>query len=212
MEHVVVPAFVGRAAHVPGRAVVGKDDAVGLHRLQDDLRLRGKSADVVIGFQAEARAKGWRVRATPRLRHVPRRPDVIIGGAVGGEAQGVLDDSRRHFFVSRQPGQNREAGRIGGGPAIGAEGVRVQIPDRAGASGPAAGGLRSIIKFVQCTIVSINYQDVMIRSPFAVGTVWDGIRPGVGFVRVVEIHSVFCCRRTRNDVVGNTDRASIPRA
>src|SRR5690349_23823652 len=50
MEQLVVPALVGGAAYVPGRAVVGYEHAVVFHGLEDDADLWVVTGDVYAGF------------------------------------------------------------------------------------------------------------------------------------------------------------------
>ena len=54
----VVPARIGRAAHEPGRPVVGQNHPVLLQRAQDHLVLRREAADVEARLEPEPRAHG----------------------------------------------------------------------------------------------------------------------------------------------------------
>ena len=52
-----------------------------------------------------------------------RGPDVGGVGALGREADGMVDLARAHLLVEKEPGQDGKPGRIGRGPTSGAERV-----------------------------------------------------------------------------------------
>jgi len=50
VQIVVAEAVVGSAAEINGGAVVGEDEAIFLHGVEDDLIGRGKTGDIETGF------------------------------------------------------------------------------------------------------------------------------------------------------------------
>ena len=76
LEHVVVPALVGHAGDVPGRAVVGHDQPVGLRACEDHAGARSKPRDVALGLEPQAQTHRRQVGVGARAGLVPGRPDV----------------------------------------------------------------------------------------------------------------------------------------
>ena len=121
MQLVVRPLRARSAADVPVGAVVGDDHAVLLQRLEHDPRLAREARDRVVLLEAEAHSHRRQRRDGLVARDVPRRPDVR-GACLGdGEAERVVDPALRDVLVAREAGQDRQAGRVGGRPAGGAE-------------------------------------------------------------------------------------------
>src|SRR5205085_2343855 len=67
-------------------------------------------------------------------------PQIASIGRVGGEANSVIDRARRDFVVGQEPGQNRQAGGIGGGPSGRSQRIAVEMPRRAAARPPFGAG------------------------------------------------------------------------
>ena len=65
------------------------------------------------------------------------RVDVGVAGGGEGDADRVVDRARCHLLVTDEAGEDRQAGGIGGGEALGATVRAVEIPDRAPVGLPA---------------------------------------------------------------------------
>src|SRR5437899_2623189 len=138
VQLVVRPALVRRAADVPVRAVVRDDHPVALERDQDDSRLAWEAADVEARLQADAQAHRRQIGVGERARVVAGRVDVRAAGVLDGEAERVVDDAALGLVVAREAGEDRQAGRVGRGPARRPELVRAQAPGRSRPGAPAA--------------------------------------------------------------------------
>jgi len=68
----------------------------------------------------------------------------------------------------RQVRQNGQTSRVGGNPVHGAQSIRVQVSDRAGAATPRAVIETGIVDFVVGAGVCIYNEDAMIGTPFSV--------------------------------------------
>src|SRR6185369_11717447 len=126
---VVIPARIGRAGNVPRGSIVGQHHAVFLKRSQDHLVRRREARDVETGAQAEARAHRRVLRAGQAGRIVASRPYEGSLRLRYREADGVANFSGGDLVVTQQPGKNREARGIRGGPSGGTQGVREQVED-----------------------------------------------------------------------------------
>ena len=127
VQRVVRPVRVGRAADVPVRPVVGEDHPVRLQRLEHDARLPREAGDVDARLQPDAQAHRRQRRVVRRRRVVPCWIDVRASRSLGREPERVVDDAARDLVVAREPGEDRQAGRVGRRPA------------RPGAAGSSAG-------------------------------------------------------------------------
>ena len=96
---------------------------------------------------------------------MPCGPQMGRGGLVGGEPDGVVDPVLLDLVPPQQPGQDRQPGGVGGGPAVGAELVVLQRPDRAGAGVPAPVAERRRVELVELALVLVDDD----RVPVAVG-------------------------------------------
>ena len=122
---------------------------------------------------------------------MPSGKDVGAAGAADGETERVVDPAARDLLVAREPGEDRQAGGVGGRPAGGPEPVRAQVPDRAGAGAPAAvRARREREELVELAAVAVDDQ----RVPVAVGVAAaldrdvrrNRVRTGVGLVGILE--------------------------
>ena len=120
-------------------------------------------------------------------------PDVEPLGHGCREAERVSDLTGCDLLVAYEPGQDRQAGRVGRGPPRRAQRVRPKVEDRPRARVPAAVRLRvGCVELVQLAVVAIDDEDVAIAG--AAGSAFDGwvrrdrVRPRVALVRVVECH------------------------
>ena len=82
-------------------------------------------------------------RRVARSRRVRRRVDVALLRAADGEAQRVVDGAGLHLGDAHEPRKNRQARRVGGRPAVGAQRVRGEVELRAGAAAPARTDVRA---------------------------------------------------------------------
>ena len=73
---------------------------------------------------------------------VARRPDIRAAGLWGGKTDGVADFPTNDLIIAHETRQNGQPGGIGGSPAIGAQGMALEVKDRTGASFPTAIALR----------------------------------------------------------------------
>ncbi len=173
VEVVVIPTIVWRSAEVHGGAVIGHDEAIGFHGLEDDLVCGGVGGNVESGFEAQAHAHGWSVGGGGGASGMRSRRSEGGTGILHGEAYGVTNGARGDFVIANQAGKNGEAGGVGAGPGIGALLVGDKIPDGAG-SGVPCGGLRiGTIEFVEEASVVVENEDVAIAVA-GIGIAFDG--------------------------------------
>src|SRR3954447_6453138 len=100
VEDVVVPAGVVGAAHVEIAAVVGDDQSVGFHRLENAAQRVGIRGDVLRRFQAQARAH--REGAARGSGAMGRGKNVAVR-VPHGDAEGVTNgDTAVHLVVANQ--------------------------------------------------------------------------------------------------------------
>src|SRR5947208_14601814 len=95
--------------------------------------------------------------------------------------------------MAAEPGEDRKAGGVARGPARGANVVRVEAPDRAGAGSPAVPAARRVerVQLVELAVVAVHYQRVTVaaRRPAALdrNVLGNRVRPLVGLAGVVEL-------------------------
>ena len=117
VQVVIVPARIRRAGKEPGRAVIGDHHAVLLERAQDDLVGRRKAGNIEVRAQPEANAHGRILRPGQARRVMPRGPHERAPGLRNRKTQRVADLARQDLVIADQAGEDRQAGRIGRGPA-----------------------------------------------------------------------------------------------
>jgi len=54
--------------------------------------------------------------------------DVGVAGAVEGDADGMVQAAGGDFVIADEAGEDRQAGGVGGGPSLGAQRGRGQVP------------------------------------------------------------------------------------
>ena len=129
----------------------------------------------------------------------------------------MVDPAARHLVVAGEPGKDRQPGRIGGRPARGTQLVRAQVPDRAGAGGPAVptgGGIRGV-ELVEAAAAAVDDDHVAIavRAPASLDRHVTGNRvaAAVRLVRVLERDRNLALV-ARDGRVRDPDRGALPRA
>ena len=100
VEVVVVPAIVGCAGDVHRRTVVGEDEAVLFHGVEDDLISGRIAGDIEAGFEAEARAHGERVGVAGGGSEVRSGRNETGAGILQRETNGVMDGACGDFIVT----------------------------------------------------------------------------------------------------------------
>ncbi len=122
-----------------------------------------------------------------------RRIDVRLLRATHGEAQRMIDDTGFSFLAACQPCQNRQASGVGGCPAIGAQGVRAEVKDRAAARRPFFGIFIIFQReeFIQNAVGRLHDQSMMVAACFNRHIVRDGIRPNVALISIIKVD--FAC-------------------
>ncbi|MEA2417227.1 MAG: hypothetical protein QOI58_3884 [Thermoanaerobaculia bacterium] len=163
VEDVVVPARVVRSAHIQVAAVVGDDQAVGLHRLENAAYRFGIAGNVLRRFQAQARAH--RQCAVRRSGAVRTRENVAVR-VTNGDAKRVADrNAAVHLVVADQSRKDRQPRGVGARPALGTACVRIERERCAGACRPVRSGPVQRVELVQHPVVAIDEQHV----PVAIG-------------------------------------------
>ena len=121
----------------------------------------------------------------------------------------------RDLVVAGEPGEDRQAGRIGRGPTCRPEPVRAQAPDRSRACPPAGARATEVVELVEPAGVAVDDQGVTVTvggSPsFDAHTGRNRIRPSVGLVCVRERH-LGLALRLADDGDRDPDRAAFPEA
>ncbi len=200
------PRRISRAPEIPVRAVVGQDQAVLLHRPEDDLGLGREGRDVEARLQPETGAHRGEVGIVGRARGVARRPDEGIVRRVGRHADGVGDAARLHLVVAQEPRQDRQPGGVRRRPPAGAQRVRIEVPDRSGAGGGTRRAVVGVVELVEGARARVDHQGVTVagrrRAAFDRRVSAKGVGTRVAFVAVLERH-VRQWMRGRHDRVGD---------
>ncbi len=119
------------------------------------------------------------------------------------------------LVVARQAGEDREAGRIGGGPAGRAQPVRAEVPDRAGARSPSATLRVEREELVELAGVAVDDQCMAIAvraiPAFDRHAAGNGVRAAVGLARVLERDPRLGCAPA-DDGDRDPDRSALPQA
>ena len=100
MEVTVVPTIVGRAGDVHGGTVVGEDEAVFFHGVEDDLVGGGIAGDIEAGLQAEACAHGRSVGVGAGGSPVRGGGNETGAGVGKSETNGMVDGACGDFIVT----------------------------------------------------------------------------------------------------------------
>ena len=148
------------------------------------------------------------------------RRHVGIARARHGEAQRVADASRteRRLFVTRQPGEDRQAGCVGARPAgltAWAHGVAVELEERAAICVPAAAiSLQEgAIQLVESVVVTVDHQHVPVAiragAPFDGRRGRHGVGPGVALVAIGRPGDRHRRLGARHHHVGNAQRRTV---
>jgi len=204
-------AFVGGDGDGPFDAVVGDDHAVALECGEDGAGFWREAAGVEVGAEAEAFTHARQFGIGEGAGEVGGGSDVGSAGAFDGDAERVVDATALEFVPADDCGEEREAGGVAGGPAIGAQAVGFEVEDGGLFGFPARVGFEQGIEFVEQTGGGIDDDGVAVAAEFlevaldAVeggGAIFlaafegggpafdgsvsgDGIRTGIGFVGVV---------------------------
>src|SRR5204862_6464491 len=118
--------------------------------------------------------------------------DERLAGARRGEAQRVVDAARAQLLVARKAGQDRQAGSVGRRPALRAQVVGAQAPDRARARAPAGAAVErvGVEERVQAAGVAVDDEHVAVavglRAALDPRAARDRVRALVGLVGVLE--------------------------
>jgi hypothetical protein len=160
----IVPAIIGSAAEVHGRAIVGEDEAVFLEGVENDLIGGRETGDVERRFEAEAHAHGWSVLVGRVGGPVRGGRNESRGCALNREANSVLDGAGGDFVVANEAGEDGEAGGVGAGPGVRALLVGEKIPNGAGAYVPLRGLRIGAVELVEETIGTVEDEDVAIAG------------------------------------------------
>ena len=151
-------------------------------------------------------------------RVVAGRVDVGLPRALDGEAQRVADHAGRRVAVpAREPGQDRQPGRVGRRPAGRAERVRAEVPDRTRSGRPAAADALQGVELVQLAAVAVDDQRVAVavagvRLPLDGNLRRDRVRALVALVGVLERDARLRRRLAVDDDVGDADLRAVPEA
>lgn len=214
MEVAVVPVIVGRAADIHRGAVVGEDQAIFLHGVEDDLIRGGITGSVEAGFEAQARAHGRRVGVGAGGGPVRGGRSEAGAGVRKSETDGVIDGARSNFIVANQSRKNRQTGGIGTGPGVGALLVGEQIPDGAGVRVPSGGLWEGAVELVEEAVGFIEDEDVAIAGA-GIGIAFDrsaegnGHGAGIGFAAVGLVIDRDESLRGVDYAVGNADVRAV---
>ena len=178
----IVPARVRGAGDVHGRTVVGKDEAVFFHGLENDLIGGGEGRDIEAGLETETRAHG-------RSGGVGGGGGSPVGGGRSESSTGILqcetdrviDGACGDFIVANESREDGETGGVGAGPGVGALLVGEKIPDSAGTGVPGSGLGVGTVELVEEAVGVIENEDVAIAVA-GVGVAFDirGERDGHG--------------------------------
>ena len=218
VERVVVPARVRRAAHVPVGAVVGDHHPVLLQSPQDGLHHRREPADVEVGAQPHAQPHRRQVGVGGVAGEVRGRIDVGALRVGHGEAQRVVEHALAHdLVVPREARQDGQTGRVGRGPAVGAQRVRLQVEDGSRAGVPGAVALLvGVVELVEHLGVGVQHEHVPVAvgvgSPRALhrSIRRHGVRARVALVAVVGEVDGDLGLRPRHDDVRDADARALP--
>jgi hypothetical protein len=114
-----------------------------------------------------------------------------VAGAVEGDADRVFEVAGGDFVVADEAGEDRQAGGVGGSPAIGAEGGRVEVPGGAGVGVPVRlrlGDVGGVVELVEHAAGAVDGEHVAITVAAVAaldgGAGGDRERPGVAFAAV----------------------------
>ena len=192
VQDAVVPARVEGPAEEQVGAVVGDDQTVGLHRLDDSLDAEVGRGDADTGLQPQPSAHRKRIgRAGIRggiAGEVGRRKHVVVRGP-HGHADRVANrvGVEIGLVVSNQPRQDGEAGGVGGREALRPPIVGFHVEERARAGLPARAVVEDVVELVQELAGSVHDQQVPIGEGAAVDVpgvaLLDPVRQGDGLVR-----------------------------
>ena len=126
--------------------------------------------------------------AVPASWRAGQRYDVSVVSAVIRMAWVI--DAGLHLVVADESGQDREAGRVGRRPAGRAQGVRVEVPDRARAGGGTRGVVLRVVELVERAGGRVDHDGVAVAGGLLAAL--DGrarterVGPRVALVGVVE--------------------------
>ena len=196
------------------RPVVGQHDSVLLHGAKDHLHVGRIRRDIEARLQTEPFAHPRILRAGQRRGVVARGPDEFAARLRRGEADCVLDLAALHLFVGDEPGHDRQAGGVGGGPGRGTQRVRPEIEDRTGIGVPAAADCGNApVELVEDAVGRVDRDRVSVAggaaSPFDRRVQRDRVRPGIALIVVEECRRVFRLRPGNGDE-RNADRSAVP--
>lgn len=204
-------AFVGGDGDGPFDAVVGDDHAIALECAEDGAGFWREVAGVEVGAEAESFAHAWEVGIGEGAGEVGGGSDIGSAGAFDGDTERVVDAAAFQFVPAHECGEEREAGGIGGSPAIGARAVAFEVEDGGLFCFPARVGFEEGIEFVEQTCGGVDDDGVAVAAEFLEvaldaierggaiflaaseeggpaldgSVVGDGIRAGIAFVGVV---------------------------
>lgn len=170
----VVPAIIGGTGDVHGRTVVGEDEAVFFHGVEDDLIGGRVARDVEGGFEAKARAHGKSVGIAGSGGPVGSGRNKTGAGILQRETDRMLDGRRGNFVIADKAGEDGESGGVGAGPGVRALLIGEKIPDGAGISIPTGGLRLGTVKLVKEAVGFVENEDVAVAGA-GVGIALDGI-------------------------------------
>jgi hypothetical protein len=175
----VVPSRVRCTGDIHGRAVVGEDEAVFFHGVEDDLIGGGESGDIEAGFEAKTRAhrqSGGVARGGGPVGSWRSEPGA---GILQCETNRVMDGAGGDFVVADESREDGEPGGVGAGPGVGALLVSEKIPDGAGGCVPGRSLRVGTVEFVEQAAGVVENEDVTIAGA-GIGVAFDGNGEGDG--------------------------------
>ena len=121
-------------------------------------------------------------------RPVRRRVDVGLLRDRDGDAQRVVDDAAVGLLAAGEARQDREAGGVGGGPALGAQRVRLQVPDRAAVGVPARALALGGEQLEELAVALAQRQHVAVAAALDRRVERCRVGAGIGLVGDLEAH------------------------
>src|SRR5579863_8618359 len=139
---------------------------------------------------------------------MPRGPNKGVLGMRSGEPDGVADLACHDLVIANQASEYGQTSGVGRGPSGGAQSIRQQIEDGAGAALPTGCLWICRIDFVKDAVIGIHRDRVAISctgaSAFDRGVEWDSVRPRVALALISKSGRIFgLCSQNRH--IGNSD-------
>src|SRR5271154_534674 len=88
--------------------------------------------------------------------------DVPPLGAPDGHTQGVVDTAPVRLWVAHEQREDRQAGRVRGGPAFGTQSVAAQVEHGSRSRLPAVAVAARVIELIQLATALLEHEDVLV--------------------------------------------------